>query len=121
METPTFKESFIAWIEGYVLEVTNVFNRGEICGGVSLSEYKNTSYNKARVMSLADIEKRVKTNSSFWTNWKPEMCEKTIGKNAWGKVVLDTTQLADYYASKSNEEELDFSKVEELSFEPEQE
>lgn len=108
--------------DSYVLEITNPFERGEIIGGVSLSEYQNSNYNKVRLMSMKDIEKRVKTNSSFWTNWKEEMCEKTIGKNAWGKVVLDTTQLADYYAQKSTpEQEFEAENMENLPFDPDAE
>ena len=102
--------------EGYVLEITNAFDRGDIVGGVSLSEYANPIYNKVRIMSMKEIEKRVKTNSPFWTNWKNEMCEKTVCKNAWGKVVLNTTELAKYYATKPNEIDFDPESTEELPF-----
>lgn len=108
--------------EGYVLEVTNVFDRGDIIGGVSLSEYENNIYNKVRIMSMKEIEKRVKTNSPFWTNWKPEMCEKTVGKNAWGKVVLNTTELAAYYATKQDgEQDFEPENTEDLPFNPDAE
>ena len=107
--------------EGYVLEVTNAFDRGDIVGGVSLSEYANPIYNKVRIMSMKEIEKRVKTNSPFWTNWKNEMCEKTVCKNAWGKVVLNTTELAKYYATQSNDVEFEPENTEELSFDPDAE
>ena len=107
--------------EGYVLEVTNAFDRGDIVGGVSLSEYANPIYNKVRIMSMKEIEKRVKTNSPFWTNWKNEMCEKTVCKNAWGKVVLNTTELAKYYATKPNEIDFDPESTEELPFDPDAE
>ena len=100
--------------EGYVLEVKNAFNRGEIIGGVSLSEYEIAIYNKVRIMSIKEIEKRVNTKSPFWANWKPEMCEKTIGKNAWSKVVLNTTELSEYYANASNSEALEAAE----EFEP---
>jgi recombination protein RecT len=104
--------------EGYVLEVTNAFDRGEIIGGVSLSEYANPIYNKVRILSMKEIEKRVKTNSPFWTNWRAEMCEKTVGKNAWSKVVLNTTELAEYYATKPNEVDFEPENTEELPFDP---
>ena len=107
--------------EGYVLEVTNAFDRGDIVGGVSLSEYTNPIYNKVRIMSMKEIEKRVKTNSPFWTNWKNEMCEKTVCKNAWGKVVLNTTELAKYYATKPNEIDFEPESTEELPFDPDAE
>lgn len=113
--------------EGYILEVTNVFDRGEIIGGVSLSEYANPIYNKVRIMSMKEIEKRVKTTdyngkeTSFWKNWRAEMCEKTVGKNAWGKVVLNTTELAEYYATKPNEAEFEPENTEELPFDPDAE
>lgn len=107
--------------EGYVLEVTNAFDRGEIIGGVSLSEYENPIYNKVRIMSMKEIEKRVKTNSTFWTNWKNEMCEKTLGKNAWGKVVLNTTELSEYYATQPNESDFEPENTEELPFDPDAE
>lgn len=109
--------------EGYILEVTNVFERGEIIGGVSLSEYENALYNKVRIMSMKDIEKRVNTKSPFWNNWKPEMCEKTVGKNAWGKVVLNTTELAEYYANSSQDvpEGFEPESTEDLPFNPDAE
>jgi len=107
--------------EGYVLEVTNAFDRGDVIGGVSLSEYANPIYNKVRIMSMKEIEKRVKTNSPFWTNWKNEMCEKTVGKNAWGKVVLNTTELAEYYATQPNDVEFEPESTEELPFDPDAE
>lgn len=107
--------------EGYVLEVTNAFDRGDIVGGVSLSEYANPIYNKVRIMSMKEIEKRVKTNSPFWTNWKNEMCEKTVCKNAWGKVVLNTTELAKYYATQPNDVEFEPESTEELPFDPDAE
>lgn len=100
--------------DGYVLEITNAFDRGEVIGGVSLSEYQKPIYNKVRLMTLKEIEKRVNTKSPFWTNWKNEMCEKTIAKNAWSKVVLNTTELAEYYSLQATEEQ----EVEDLPFEP---
>lgn len=108
--------------DSYTLEITSPFDRGNIIGGVSLSEYENCSYNKVRLMPMKDIEKRVKTTSPFWANWKEEMCEKTIGKNAWGKVVLNTTELADYYATKQDDPE-DFTpeSTEDLPFNPDAE
>lgn len=108
--------------DSYVLEVVNPFDRGEIIGGVSLSEYKNTAYNKVRFMSIADIQKRVNTNTGFWKKWKEEMCEKTIGKNAWSKVVLDTTELAEFYSANSSEKNnYELEEHEELPFDPENE
>jgi recombination protein RecT len=116
--------------EGYVLEVSNPFNRGEIIGGVSLMEYENPAYNKVRIMSMADITKRVKTTdysgkeTSFWKNFKPEMCEKTIGKNAWSKVVLNTTELSEYYAIKPSEdvkEDFEPESTTDLPFNPDAE
>jgi len=108
--------------DSYILEIKNPFERGEIIGGVSLSEYANPVYNKVRFMSIKDIEKRVRTNSTFWKNWKEEMCEKTIGKNAWGKVVLDTTELAEFYQAKSNDKtDYELGGEEELPFTPEDE
>lgn len=106
--------------DSYILKPVNPFDRGEIIGGVSLSEYANRVYNKVRLMSIAEIEKRVNTNSTFWTKWKAEMCEKTIGKNAWGKVVLDTTQLAEYYEAN---QQADFQPedLQDLPFDPDAE
>lgn len=108
--------------DGYLLQIVNPIDRGVICGGVSLSEYSNPAYNKARFMSLADIHKRTGKDSDFYKKWPEEMCEKTIGKNAWGKVVLDTTQLADYYAQKSTpEQEFESENMENLPFDPDAE
>lgn len=115
--------------DGYILEITNAFERGEIIGGVSLSEYENPIYNKVRLMTIKEIEKRVKTTdskgspTSFWRDFKPEMCEKTIGKNAWSKVALDTTELADFYAKTTNSVELvdTTDQVQDLPFDPDAE
>jgi recombination protein RecT len=109
-------------IDGYLLQISNPVDRGVICGGVSLSEYKNPAYNKARFMSLSDIHKRTSKDSDFYKKWPEEMCEKTIAKNAWSKVVLDTTQLSEYYAVV-NTENKDFEpeNMEDLPFNPEHE
>jgi recombination protein RecT len=116
--------------DGYALSVTNAFERGEIIGGVSLSEYENPIYNKVRLMSLKEIEKRVRTTdskgaaTSFWRDFKPEMCEKTIGKNAWSKVALDTTDLAEFYSATIQEnipEEYIPESTDDLPFDPDNE
>jgi len=49
------------------------------------------------------------------------MCEKTVGKNAWGKVVLNTTELAEYYATQPNEIDFEPENTEELPFDPDAE
>lgn len=121
------KKSLTNPVEGYELDVTEPFNRGDIIGGVSLTEFSNPIYNKVRMMSISEIEKRVRTKgangkeTTFWANYKPEMCEKTIAKNAWGKVVLDTTELSEYYALSREEPEFEPENKEELPFNPEDE
>lgn len=108
--------------DSYVLEVTNPFERGAIIGGISLSEYPNPIYNKVRLMTRKDILKRTKETTVFFKNWEEEMCEKTVAKNAWGKVVLDTTQLAEYYSLQSDamREEFEPENTEDLPFDPDE-
>lgn len=128
-EFSIIKKSLSNPIEGYEFGKINHFNRGDIIGGVSLMEYENPIYNKVRLMSISDITKRVKTTdyngkeTSFWKNFKPEMCEKTIGKNAWSKVVLNTTELSEYYAlkpSSHSQEEFEPESTEDLPFNPDE-
>ena len=104
--------------DGYILNIKTPFDRGSIVGGVSLSEYKNTKYNKSRLMTRKDILKRTKETTAFFKNWEEEMCEKTIAKNAWSKVVLNTTELAEYYATQPNDVEFEPENTEELPFDP---
>lgn len=100
--------------------VINPFERGEILGGYSLSQFENSSYNKLREMSIKEINKRTKETTSFFKKWPKEMCEKTLSKNAWSKVILNTTDLAEYYAAKK-EESFIADQTDELPFNPENE
>lgn len=101
-------------------KITNAFDRGEILGGYSLSQFKNPLHDQLRPMSKKDINKRTKETSKFFQNWPDEMCIKTIAKNAWSKVVLNTTDLAEYYASKKIEpENFDPENKADLPFKPE--
>jgi len=83
-------------------KVVNPFDRGEIVGGYTISQFSNSSYNQIRPMSLKDINKRTKETTMFFKNWPEEMCIKTLKKNAWSKVVLNTVDLAEYFAAKSD-------------------
>lgn len=85
-------------------EITNAFDRGEIVGGYSLSQFKNPAHDQLRPMSLKDINKRTKETTDFFKKWPDEMCIKTLKKNAWSKVVLNTVDLAEYYAAKKEPE-----------------
>jgi len=104
-----------------VFRITNAFNRGEIVGGFTLSQFKNEKHDQLRIMSLDDIHKRTKETTDFFKKWPDEMCIKTLKKNAWSKVVLNTVDLAEYHAAKKepefipeNTEDLPFYPVNDL-------
>jgi recombination protein RecT len=110
--------------DGYLFQITSPLDRGEICGGIALSEYKNPIYNKVRFLGMKDIAKRTSTTTSFWRDWKENMCEKTIGKYAWSFVALDTTKLAEFYSATIQEnipEEYIPESTEDLPFDPDNE
>ena len=113
-----FKKDMNNRIEGYSFEVVNDFDRGELVGGFWYHEFRNNpEKNKLRVFSLADIEKRKPKYASaeFWggekdtysngkktgtekvEGWNDEMALKTILRNAWGKVVIDSQKIDEVF------------------------
>lgn len=101
-------------------EITSPFDRGVILGGYTISQFKNERFDQLREMSLKDINKRTKEYTPFFKKWPAEMCIKTLKKNAWSKVVLNTVDLAEYYASKKDPEFIPDNK-EDLPFLPKDE
>lgn len=111
-------------IESYVFEVVEDFNRGEIIGGFWYHVYNaSPEKNKIRVFTLADIEKRKPDTASpeFWggekdkweydevqkkrvkkgtekvEGWFEEMAYKTIYKNAYNAITIDSQKIDDHY------------------------
>jgi len=111
-------------VESYSLEITNDFNRGDVVGGFWYHQFKdNPEKNKIKVFSLKDIEKRKPKYASaeFWggekdiwekdptTNknkkvgtekidgWFEEMAIKTISRNAYNAITIDSKKIDDNY------------------------
>lgn len=103
--TDTFKpvkKSLNNKVEGYVFEINNAFDRGEIVGGFGYIEYTDPIKNKLIIMTMKDIEKRKPRYASaeFWggktktwedgkqvevetDGWFEEMCLKTIKREVY--------------------------------------
>lgn len=114
-------------VESYSLEVTNDFNRGNVVGGFWYHEFKDApEKNKIKVFSLKDIEKRKPKYASaefwggekaIWKNgqktgvekidgWFEEMAIKTISRNAYNAITIDSKKIDDNYLAilqKENE------------------
>ncbi|MBF7090491.1 recombinational DNA repair protein (RecE pathway) [Flavobacterium sp. ALJ2] len=114
-------------VESYSLEITNDFNRGDVVGGFWYHEFKeNPEKNKIKVFSLKDIEKRKPKYASaefwggekdIWENkkkvgtekidgWFEEMAIKTISRNAYNAITIDSKKIDDNYLAilqKENE------------------
>lgn len=111
-------------IESYTLEITDDFNRGEVVGGFWYHEFKDfPEKNKLKVFSLKDIEKRKPKYASaeFWgglkdkweydqakgrnviagtekiEGWFEEMAIKTISRNAYNDITIDSKKIDDNY------------------------
>lgn len=148
-------------VESYTLEITNDFARGEIVGGFWYHEFKDSpEKNKIKVFSLKDIEKRKPKYASaeFWggtkdkweydsskgknvkvgteevEGWFEEMAIKTISRNAYNAITIDSKKIDDNYLAilqkenemndaiiqndiiaSSNKEPLDFEEAEEIN------
>jgi len=111
-------------IEGYVFEINNSFERGEIIGGFWYKVYNaNPEKNKLKVFTKSDIEKRKPKYASaeFWggekdvyknnqktgeketiEGWYYEMVEKTVKRNAWDSVVIDSEKIDDHLVQIAN-------------------
>ena len=107
-------------VESYEFEVTDNFNRGEVVGGFWYHEFSDfPEKNKLKVFSLKDIEKRKPAYASAefwggekqkWTNgkkdgmetidgWFEEMALKTISRNAYNAITIDSKKIDDNYLS----------------------
>lgn len=109
-------------IEGYIFNITNDFDRGELRGGFYFLEYKEAPHkNKLRIFTKADIEKRrpAKASVEFWggekdvwekqdgrnvktgteqvDGWFDEMCFKTIYRAAYNSITIDSKKIDDSY------------------------
>jgi len=105
-------------VESYSFDITSPFDRGEVVGGFYYYNYiSQPEKNKLRIMSMADIMKRVPKNASaeFWggekDNWKdgkksgkikvegwlPEMCFKTLSRAANNGITIDSQKIDDNY------------------------
>ena len=107
--------------DGYLFQIPSPLDRGAICGGVYLKEYENERLDKAVFMSLAEINKRTKADTSFFGNHPEKMCLKTLLKDAWGSVTLDTTRLGEYAKSVKPIQDFEPESTTDLPFNPESE
>lgn len=105
-------------IEGYIFEVVNDFDRGDIVGGFWYQVFHSEPQkNKLHVFSKADIEKRKPKYASaeFWggeknkweggkivgkekiDGWYAEMALKTIKRHCWNSIVIDSSKIDENY------------------------
>lgn len=122
-----FKKDMNNPVESYTLEITNDFDRGKVVGGFWYHEFKDApEKNKIKVFSLKDIEKRKPKYASaefwggekdIWENkkkvgteiiegWFEEMAIKTISRNAYNAITIDSKKIDDNYLAilqKENE------------------
>ena len=105
-------------IEGYIFEINNAFDRGEIQGGFAYIQFADPEKNKLIMMSKKDIEKRKPKYASaeFWggikkewqngkqvevetDGWYEEMCLKTLKREAYSpkNIPIDPKKIDDSY------------------------
>lgn len=115
-----FKKDRNNQVETYQFEVVNDFNRGEVIGGFWYHDFADfPEKNKLKVFSLKDIEKRKPAYASaeFWggekdkwvggkkvgkekiEGWFEEMALKTISRNAYNAITIDSKKIDDNYLS----------------------
>lgn len=113
-----YKKDLNNKVESYQLEVTDDFNRGDVIGGFWYHIFENPEKNKLKVFSLKDIEKRKPAYASveFWggekdvwkngkktgdkekiDGWFEEMAFKTISRNAYNAITIDSKKIDDNY------------------------
>lgn len=147
-----FKKDRNNEVESYEFVINDNFNRGAVVGGFWYHDFEdNPTKNKLKVFSLKDIEKRKPAYASaeFWggekdkwekgkkvgketiEGWFEEMAEKTISRNAYNAITIDSKKIDDNYLtimknaddekaaivqneidSNSNKEPLDFEEAE---------
>jgi len=99
-------------IEGFIFEITDDFNRGDIIGGFYYHSFNDDpTKNKIRVFNLKDIEKRKPKYASaeFWggtdyngnktDGWFELMAEKTICRSAWNSITIDSEKIDNHLIS----------------------
>ncbi len=108
-------------VESYDFIITDNFNRGNVVGGFWYHEFEDfPTKNKLKVFSLKDIEKRKPAYASaefwggekdIWKNgkktgekekiegWSEEMYLKTISRNAFNAITIDSKKIDDNYLS----------------------
>jgi len=112
------KKDFNNPVEKYLFEVTNDFDRGDVVGGFWYHQFNdNPEKNKIRVFTKADIEKRKPKYASaeFWggekdkyengkkagkeeiDGWYEEMALKTIYRDAYNKITIDSAKIDENY------------------------
>lgn len=110
-----FKKDINNQIENYSLQITNNFERGALVGAFWYHQFfDEPKKNKLRVFSLADIKKRMPLYASkeFWGTekdvivdgqktgekeivggWFDEMAYKTISRNGYGAITIDSRKI----------------------------
>ena len=104
-------------VENYDFEITNDFDRGELEGGFYYQVFNdNPEKNKLVVMNRAQIEKRKPKYASaeFWggekdkwvngkkqgtekiEGWEEEMFVKTLKRNCWDSINIDSQKIDDH-------------------------
>ncbi len=109
-----YKKGVANKVEGYDLEITQPFDRGELMGGFVYIEYKDGIGNELVVMSRKDIEKIRNTAKSgkFWSDWFDEMAYKTLIHKAMRKIVIDPQKInVAAFASVNAEEPRDYAQA----------
>jgi recombination protein RecT len=116
----TFKKDRNNQVETYQFEVIDDFDRGDVVGGFWYHDFADfPEKNKLKVFSLKDIEKRKPAYASaeFWggekdkwqngkkvgkekiEGWFEEMALKTISRNAFNAITIDSKKIDDNYLS----------------------
>jgi recombination protein RecT len=153
-----FKKDRNNEVESYEFVINKNFNRGDVVGGFWYHDFEGSpTKNKLKVFSLKDIEKRKPKYASaeFWggekdkwefdkaqgknvkngtesiEGWFEEMAEKTISRNAYNAITIDSKKIDDNYltimknaddeqaavvqnevTANANKESLDFDEAE---------
>ena len=124
-------------VEGYIFEVSEDFDRGEILGGFYYHNFfKTPEKNKLKVFSKKDIEKRKPDYASveFWggekdkwengqkvgkeqvEGWYDEMALKTVYRAAYNSITIDSEKIdSNYLALIMKESERDNQVAKEIS------
>ena len=105
-------------VEDYTFEIADAFDRGELQGGFyKMIFFNNPEKNKVVVMTRKDIEKRKPAYASaeFWggekdkwengkkvgkekvEGWEEEMFLKTLKRNCWDKIPIDSEKIDENY------------------------